>query len=103
MINFLTVVILFSILLSITAFALSLWAAIMVVGLKNSTHQVVWKPVEPTSPVDLFSEHNEEFEEELMENPNKRIKPFKPFENPDLTVKEKDIADLEDPAISSNF
>lgn len=67
-------------------------ALAIVIGLKNSTHQVVWKPLEPEKHEDPFTEEAEE--EELTENPNKRIK---------RQNDEEDFADLDDPTVTSNF
>lgn len=66
-------------------------ALILVYGMKNSTHQVVWKNVTPPEEnTDPFAgEHDEE---EVGENPNKKIK----------KSKVDDDVDLSDPTITSN-
>jgi Trk-type K+ transport system membrane component len=66
----------------------------MVIGIKNSTHQVVWKPVEEVSPDPFIDSLVEETMEPVLgENPNKRKA---------RTVEEA-FADMDDPTISSNF
>lgn len=69
-------------------------ALILVLAMKNSTHQVVWKPLEPESQPDPFTA--EEEDEEEIENPNKRIKGKAKND-------QEDFADLDDPTVSSNF
>jgi hypothetical protein len=72
-------------------------AIALVVGLKNSTHTIQWKPVEePTanSPVDDFDPFaNEELAPNVEINPNKRTK---------LQVVKEDFGDLDNPEITSN-
>jgi ABC-type metal ion transport system substrate-binding protein len=64
----------------------------LIVGVKNSTHQVVWKPVEAPS---------EEEEEEILNEVN-----FQSDENPNKKFKqpkvEEPFSDLSDPLVSSN-
>lgn len=81
--------------LSIAAITLSTVALVIggaalafVIGVKNSTHQVVWKPVEPTT-LEAESDEDEEEEEIPAVNPNKRV------------VREE-LHDLDDPKESSN-
>jgi hypothetical protein len=91
-----------SILFSLTALIVGTAALAMVIGLKNSTHQVVWKPLEPPKDEDPFAailgEEPDEVELEGLHpslNPNKRKKKeeSKPAE---------EFADLDDPSVSSN-
>jgi hypothetical protein len=84
-----------SILTAIPALTVACVALAYVIGLKNSTHQVVWKPVDPAEadPFTAQAEEEEETEEfKPYENPNKRIKP----------AAEEDFADLSDPSVTSN-
>lgn len=71
-----------------------------VVGLKNSTHNVVWKDVAPNTLGGSGEEAEEESEDPFVyspeENPNKKIK-AKTIEND-----EEDFADLSDPSVTSN-
>ena len=71
-------------------------AVALVVGLKNSTHKIEYRPVEV--PKDPFAE--EETEEEVLEktfNPNKRLKIVEESRND-----QEDFADLDDPTTTSN-
>lgn len=77
------------------ALAISTIALALIVGIKNSTHQVVWKPLEEPKQDDPFAFEPEE-EENLLNNPNKR------FKN-DLPKEEPEFADLSDPTVSSGF
>jgi hypothetical protein len=80
-----------SILFSLAALIIGCVALSFVIGLKNSTHQVVFKPVDETKEMDPFFPEVEEKAEDLLgENPNKRIK------------KEESFADLSDPNVTSN-
>jgi hypothetical protein len=63
-----------------------------VVGMKNSTHQVVWKDVEP--PKETEDDDPFIYDPPIDANPNKKIK-TKPKEDDDLV-------DLDDPAVTSN-
>jgi arylsulfatase A-like enzyme len=69
----------------------------LVVGLKNSTHQVVWKQMEEPK-VDSFDPFaTGEEEKEFGENPNKR-------HSTNTTANDQeDFADLDNPEVSSNF
>lgn len=76
------------------AFVMATIALILVYGMKNSTHQVVWKNVTPPE------ENNDPFavdreEEEVGENPNKKL-------NKTKKVKAEDDVDLSDPTVTSN-
>jgi len=64
----------------------------LVIGIKNSTHQVIWKPLEePKTPEEV--EDEDPFIYSEAENPNKKIKP---------KDDEEDFADLSDPSVTSN-
>lgn len=94
-----------AIFLSAVALALSCAAIAAIVGFKNSTHTIEWKPLE-TAKVDddPFAVPDEE-EIANMDNPNKRKpKSFK-IVNPHPTeaVKEEEFfADLDDPNETAN-
>ena len=93
--------------LSTVALIIGCVALTFVIGVKNSTHQVVWKEADPHKNDDPFTEDEEDFEiqSEPIENPNKRIKPttYKKFENAELLKAEESFRDLDDPSITSNF
>lgn len=55
-----------SIIMSIFALALGAYAAIIVVGLRNSTHRIEWRPVE--SPFTNSEEDVEEFHEDPIKD-----------------------------------
>lgn len=58
---------------SVTAIFLSLVCISMIIGFKNSTHTIEWKPLEAHIPKeDDFAEPSE-----YMENPNKVVRPPK--------------------------
>jgi hypothetical protein len=87
--NFYIIISCLAILFSLVALGVGVAALALVIGLKNSTHQVVWKPIEPEEKQeDPFVSFDEEIKD--MENPNKRIPKEEPF------------ADLSDPAVTSN-
>lgn len=91
-----------SILFSLAALTIGCVALAFVIGLKNSTHQVVWKPVE-TEKLDPFALTEDEEEEVFETNPNKRIKkekPFEPYKN-DLPQKEEPFLDLDNPNVTA--
>jgi hypothetical protein len=95
-----------AIVLSIIALIIGCAALAFVIGLKNSTHQVVWKEAEVPKSDDPFQMDDEEFENESIEeiaNPNKRQKPFEKFENAELVKTGEELHDLDDPGVSSNF
>ena len=86
-----------SLILGISALAVSIAGLVVgcialsaVIGLKNSTHQVTWKEIEPAKEADDPFQVEEEPIAEM--NPNKRIK-----------TEEEDLVDLDDPAITSGF
>lgn len=74
---------------SIAGLVIGCLALSAVIGLKNSTHQVTWKEIEPAKAEDPFQVEEEPIAEM---NPNKRIK-----------TEEEDLVDLDDPAITSGF
>lgn len=84
-----------ALILAVIALIVALAALAFIIGVKNSTHQVVWKPVEPAeSQDDPFSTGSpDEDETEFDENPNKR---FKKFTNDVKT--EEPFVDLDDPS-----
>lgn len=67
------------------ALLLSCVSISLIMGIKNSTHQVVWKELEPKVEEDAF--HYEETPPEF--NPNKRMK-------------KEEFTDLNDPAETAN-
>lgn len=77
------------------ALTLSTVALALIVGVKNSTHQVVWKPVEQPEQDeedDVFTQEPEN----LLNNPNKKFKNEIPKEEPEF-------ADISDPSVTSGF
>lgn len=73
------------------------------IGIKNSTHQVIWKPVEEPKAFDSDDDDAPPvpgFEGMLDGNPNKKIK-FEKFEN-NIPKDEAEFADLSDPSVTSN-
>lgn len=101
MLNVLVIVSVVAILFALVALVVGCIALSIVVGVKNSTHQVVWKSLEPEK-LDPFGEIDGDEDEEIDQNvnPNKR---FKKFENAELEKTEEEFADLDDPGITSNF
>lgn len=77
--------------LTVGSFALAI-----VVGIKNSTHQVVWKPLEEpkADEADVFGTVAEELDN-VLNNPNKKFKNETPTEDPEF-------ADLSDASVTSN-
>jgi hypothetical protein len=66
-----------SVIIASIALLISCVSLCLFIGIKNSTHQVVWKEVEPKNEVDdLFEDAIEE------QNPNKRVKREEPFYDP---------------------
>lgn len=102
--SILIALIIVAIVVSLAALIVGCFALCFVIGLKNSTHQVVFKEMNPPAevPLDPFSIEEKEVEHETV-NPNKRIKPFEKFENAELVKTEEEFADLDDPGVSSNF
>lgn len=95
MINTLFIVAALALFIAVFAFAMATIALILVYGMKHSTHQVVWKNVTPPEEnTDPFSVEQEE--EDVGENPNKKIKPRVG------KSKVEDDVDLSDPTITSN-
>ena len=80
-----------SILFSLVALVIGCTALAFVIGLKNSTHQVVWKPMGP--PKDPFLADEEKEAEVPGDNPNRRLKREEDTEP---------LVDLDDPNITSN-
>jgi len=70
------------------------FALALIVGVKNSTHQVLWKNVEPPA-------EKEEEDDPFIYGP-----PLEQEENPNKKLKNKnddeDFADLSDPEVTSN-
>lgn len=89
-----------AILLSLAALIIGCVALTFIIGVKNSTHQVVWKEADPAKNVDPFADEIDEVETVETMNPNTR---FKKFENADALKTEDEFRDLDDPSISSNF
>lgn len=98
--------ILASIPLSCIALLISCVSLAVIVGFKNSTHRIEWKTYDPErgEVSDKTPEVEEEDDDMLLENPNKRIKrnvPFTPF--PDSTPKEEEpFFDENDPNNTSH-
>ena len=95
---YLVAMVVVSTLISVSALVLAGVTISIVVGFKNSTHTIEWKPLENHVPEeDPFAEP-----ELPTENPNKRRPVIKnPF--PAEEVKEDvTFADLEDPNVTSN-
>ncbi|MBA3754831.1 MAG: hypothetical protein H0X02_00750 [Nitrosomonas sp.] len=71
-------------------------ALAFIIGLKNSTHQVVWKPLEPEK-VEADDSFSTEIQEDavVLNNPNKRFKNV-------IKKDEEPFADVSDPAVTSN-
>ncbi len=74
-------------------------ALALIIGLKNSTHQVVWKPMEPKEMEDPFAKEEVEFPDlsELVgqQNPNKKF-------NNEIPVEEEPFNDPTDVFETSN-
>ena len=97
MINTLLIVSTLAILFSLIALIVSVVSLAFVIGLKNSTHQVVWKPVDEPKDDDPFDFNNNLYpEDEELVNPNKRIKK-------EVKEDEEDLVDLTDPTVTSGF
>lgn len=99
MLNVLVIVSIVAILFALVALIVACVSLAFVIGVKNSTHQVVWKSAEPES-IDPFTAEEDDLPTIQNENPNKR---FKKFENAELSKTEEEFADLDDPGITSNF
>lgn len=67
-------------------------AIALVIGLKNSTHSIQWKEVEPPVVDPFAAVEDVETELDLTKNPNKRMK----------IVPKEEFADLDNPEVSSN-
>lgn len=78
------------------ALCLSTISLALIVGVKNSTHQVVWKPLdEPrVDEADQFTEDGPDTSN-VLNNPNKKFKNEIPKEEPEF-------ADLSSPEVTSN-
>lgn len=53
-----------SVIVSCFAIILGAYAAIVVVGMRNSTHKIEWRPIE--SPFENKAEDIEDFEEDIL-------------------------------------
>lgn len=109
MFNILLVLAIVATIVSIAALVVGSVALAIVIGVKNSTHQVVFKEVNPPNlqshdPFEGTVEDLNVSESEVV-NPNKRIKKeiFQKFDNSELNQKETSFADLDSPEVSSNF
>lgn len=100
MLNVLLVISLVAAVLATVALIIGCTALAFVIGVKNSTHQVVWKEAEPLKNDDPFADEEVEIETVETDNPNKR---FKKFENAELLKTETTFRDLDDPGVTSNF
>lgn len=97
MTDLMSALVLMTIPLSCIAILLSCIGLAIIVGLKNSTHKIEWKTLEPVK------EEQEEFTEldgepMMVTNPNKkisRLQPFEPFPPP--PKEEEPFFDEEDP------
>lgn len=106
MINMLLVLSIVAILVATAALIVGSMALASVIGLKNSTHQVVWKEAGPKVSADPFEAPDLEDEpEEMLVNPNKKIpkENFTKFSNEELNQKDTSFSDLDSPEVSSNF
>lgn len=88
-----------SLALSIISLILSTVAIGVIIGFKNSTHTIEWKPLD-TKPVSDDPFESPEVEAEKLYNPLKRKIP-NPFPT-EAPVKDDSFADLEDPNETSN-
>lgn len=100
MFNILIVLSIVATLFSLAALTVGCVALAFVIGLKNSTHNVVWK--EAPAQVDPFAveAEREDEEPEVDTSINKR---FKKFANEELKPADAPFIDMEDPANVSNF
>ena len=91
-----------SLILSIVSLILSTIAIAVIIGFKNSTHRIEWKPLEPVN-ADPFSEKEDEADVEAWRAEFLKPKIKNPF--PKVEIKEDEpFADLEDPnEISHNW
>lgn len=107
MFNILLVLAIVATIVSIAALVVGSVALAIVIGVKNSTHQVVFKEMTPPNvSVDPFEAAlDEEPEAQPSINPNKRMKKetFQKFDNSELNAKDTSFSDLDSPEVSSNF
>jgi hypothetical protein len=84
------VIALASICLSLTSIIVATFSIACIVGFKNSTHKIEWKPLEVAAVKDDLDE-----DLSMFENPLKR-KPYEPFP-PTEMQSEFEFANLDDP------
>lgn len=91
--------------LSVTAITLSCISISMIVGFKNSTHTIEWKPLETPKVEDDPFLSTEDEDLSVYENPNKRKpKAFKinnPFPS-EVQKEEEPFLDLDNPEVTAN-
>lgn len=98
MLNILFILSIVATLVSIAALLIGCVALAFVVGLKNSTHNVVWKAAPVSS--DPFAGEEKEDDEEITAEINKR---FKKHANEELKPADAPFVDMDDATVTSNF